>query len=96
MVGAKLPLKPKQVWSLRFHLRREKLVRDLALFDLAIDTKLRGCDLVKLRTGDLIVDGQPRKRATVIHKKSMRPVTFELTDHTRESLLAWFGVRGDL
>jgi integrase len=94
MVGAKLPLKPKHVWSLRFHLHRENRVRDLALFDLVIDSKLRGCDLIKLRTGDLILDGQPKLRATVIQQKTGKPVTFELTEQTRESLLAWLKLRG--
>jgi integrase len=94
IVGAKLPLKPKHVWSLRFHLHREHRVRDLALFDLAIDSKLRGCDLIKLRTGDLILDGQPKLRATVIQQKTGKPVTFELTEQTRESLLAWLKLRG--
>jgi integrase len=93
IVGAKLPLKPKHVWSLRFHLHREHRVRDLALFDLAIDSKLRGCDLIKLRTGDLILDGQPKLRATVIQQKTGKPVTFELTEQTRESLLAWLKIR---
>jgi integrase len=94
IVGAKLPLKPKHVWSLRFHLHREHRGRDLALFDLAIDSKLRGCDLIKLRTGDLILDGQPKLRATVIQQKTGKPVTFELTEQTRESLLAWLKLRG--
>jgi integrase len=94
IVGAKLPLKPKHVWSLRFHLHSEHRVRDLALFDLAIDSKLRGCDLIKLRTGDLVLDGQPKLRATVIQQKTGKPVTFELTEQTRESLLAWLKLRG--
>ncbi|WP_428391504.1 hypothetical protein [Lichenicoccus sp.] len=56
-VGAKPPLKPKQIWSIRFHLQRERRVRDLALFDLAVDSKLRGCDLVRLRIGDVVARG---------------------------------------
>jgi integrase len=94
IVGAKLPLKPKHVWSLRFHLHREHRVRGLALFDLAIDSKLRSCDLIKLLTGDLILDGQPKLRTTVIQQKTRKPVTFELTEQTRDSLLAWLKVRG--
>ena len=62
LVGAKPPLKPKQVWSIRMNLHREGLLRDLALFDLAIDSKLRGCDLVRLRIGDLVVNAAPRYR----------------------------------
>ena len=92
-VGAKLALKPRNVWSLRFHLQREGMVRDLAMFDLAIDTKLRGCDLVKLRIGDVVVDGEPKNRATVIQQKTGKPVTFELTEQTRKSVVAWLNVR---
>ena len=92
-VGAKLALKPRHVWSLRFHLQHEGMVRDLAMFDLAIDTKLRGCDLVKLRIGDVVADGEPKKRATVVQQKTRKPVTFELTKQTRDSLLNWLNIR---
>ena len=88
-VGPKPPLKPKQVWAIRSFLQREQRVRDLALFDVAIDSKLRGCDLVKLRTGDLVVNGQARQRAMVVQQTTNQPVQFELTDQTRESLIAW-------
>lgn len=57
-VGAKRPLKPRQIWAIRFHLDREHRLRDLALFDLAIDSKLRGCDLVKMKIGDLVAGGK--------------------------------------
>jgi hypothetical protein len=93
-VGAKPPLKPKQVWSIRFHLQRERCVRDLALFDLAVDSKLHGCDLVRLRIADLVVRGEARRRATVVQQKTSTPVQFELTDQTRESLIAWLALRG--
>ena len=92
-VGAKLALKPRHVWSLRFHLQHEGMIRDLAMFDLAIDTKLRGCDLVKLRIGDVVADGEPKKCATVVQQKTGKPVTFELTEQTRESLVGWLNVR---
>ncbi len=92
-VGAKLALKPKHVWSLRFHLQRECMIRDLAMFDLAIDTKLRGCDLVKLRIGDVVADGEAKKRATVVQQKTGKPVTFELTEQTRDSLVGWLNMR---
>ena len=92
-VGAKLALKPKHVWSLRFHLQREGMVRDLAMFNLAIDTKLRGCDLVKLRIGDVVADGEAKKRATVVQQKTGKSVTFELTEQTRDSLAGWLHVR---
>ena len=69
-------------------------MRELALFDLAIDSKLRGCDLVRLTIGHLVVNGAARHRATVIQRKTGQPVQFELTDQTRESVLAWLELRG--
>ncbi len=69
------------------------MIRDLAMFDLAIDTKLRGCDLVKLRIGDVVADGEAKKRATVVKQKTGQPVTFELTEQTRDSLISWLNVR---
>jgi hypothetical protein len=69
--GAKRPLQPKQVWAIRFWLDQERRLRDRALCDLAVDSKLRGCDLVKVRTGDLISSGRVRGRATVIQQKQV-------------------------
>src|SRR3954462_8534710 len=63
-LGAKRPLKPKEIWEIRFMLDRQHRLRDRALFDLAIDSKLRGCDLVKVRIGDLVSRGRVRNRAT--------------------------------
>lgn len=94
LVGPKLALKPRQVWSVRFHLKREGRVRDLALFDLAVDSKLRGCDLVRLRVGDLLAGGVVRSRALVVQQKTGTPVQFEVTQGTRESVLAWIRQRG--
>ena len=73
-VGAKRPLKPRQIWAIRFHLDREHRLRDRALFDLAIDSKLRGCDLVKIKIGDLVAGGELRTRAMVMtdHGKLLR------------------------
>lgn len=88
-LGAKRPLKPQQIWEIRFMLDREKRVRDRALFDLAIDSKLRGCDLVKVRIGELVSGGRIRNRAIVIQQKTMKPVQFELLEPARTSLLAW-------
>jgi site-specific recombinase XerC len=88
-LGAKRPLKLQQIWAIRFWLDREKRVRDRALFDLAIDSKLRGCDLVKVRICDLVSGGQVRSRAIVIQQKTKRPVQFELMEPARSSLLAW-------
>lgn len=93
-LGAKRPLKPKQVWAIRFWLDREGRLRDRALFDLAIDSKLRGCDLVKVRIGDLVSGGRVRVRAMVIQQKTRRPVQFELLEPVRTSLLAWLERRG--
>lgn len=88
-VGPKPPLKPKQVWSIRLNLQREGQSRDLALFDLAIDSKLCGCDLVQLRIGQLVINAAARQRATIVQQKTGKPVQFELTEQTRESLIAW-------
>lgn len=93
-VGTKRPLTQKQIWAIRFFLDRERRVRDRALFDLAIDSKLRGCDLVKIKTGDLVTGPEVRTRATVIQQKTGRPVQFELTSDVRASLLAWLERRG--
>ncbi len=87
-IGPKPPLKPKQVWAIRLHLQREQRLRDLALFDLAIDSKLRGCDLVRLTIGQLVVNGVARHRATVIQRKTEQPVQFELTDQIAAAELA--------
>ena len=89
-IGPKPPLKPKQVWAIRLHLQREERLRDLAMFDLAVDSKLRGCDLVRLRTGQLVVNATVRQRATTIQRKTEKPVQFEV----RDSLLAWLIHRG--
>ena len=93
-VGAKRALKPRQVWAIRFFLDREKRLRDRALFDLAIDSKLRGCDLVKIKIGTLVSGPEIRKRALVIQQKTGRPVQFELMADARASLLAWLERRG--
>ena len=93
-LGAKRALKPQQVWAIRFWLDRERRVRDRAMFDLAIDSKLRGCDIVKLRIGDLVSGGRVRSRATVVQRKTGRPVQFELLEPASTSLLAWLECRG--
>ncbi|KAA8384691.1 tyrosine-type recombinase/integrase [Acetobacter tropicalis] len=94
MVGAKRALKEKHVWAIRFWLGSEQRVRDRALFDLALDSKLRGCDLVSLRIGDIVTSGQVRHRAMVVQQKTRRPVQFEITETTRESVRAWLEHRG--
>tara|TARA_R100001086_G_C11784771_1_gene244599 strand:- start:371 stop:718 length:348 start_codon:yes stop_codon:yes gene_type:complete len=82
-VGAKRALKPPRVWAIRFWLDRESRLRDLALFDLAIDSKLRGCDVVKVKIGDLVSGGRVRARAVVVQRKTKRPVQFELLEAAR-------------
>jgi integrase len=93
-LGSKRALKQQQVWAIRFHLDREQRARDLALFDLAIDSKLRGCDIVKIKVGDLVIGNQIRSRAIVVQQKTGRPVQFELLEPARASLLAWLERRG--
>jgi hypothetical protein len=93
-VGAKRALKPHQVWAIRFWLDRERQLRDRAMFDFAIDSKLRGCDVVKVKIGDLVSGGRIRSRAIVIQQKTGRPVQFELLEPARGSILAWLERRG--
>jgi integrase len=80
---------PKEVWGIRVRLQLENCRRDLALFNLAIDSKLRGCDLVRLRVNDVCVAGHVRDRATVIQQKTSRPVQFEITEDTRTAVRDW-------
>ena len=92
--GAKRALRPQQVWAIRFWLDHEHRVRDRAMFDLAIDSKLRGCDIVKLKIGELVSGGRVRSRATVIQQKTGKPVQFELLEPTRLSMQGWLKRRG--
>ena len=94
IVGAKQALKPQQVWAVRFWLDRERRLRDRALFDLAIDSKLRGCDVVKIKIGDLVSGGRVRARAAVVQQKTGRPVQFELLEAARTTIQAWLEHRG--
>ncbi len=77
------------MWAIRAGLELAGYLRDLALFNVAIDSKLRGCDLVKLAVSDFVKDGRVRERVSVIQGKTKRPVQFELTENTRETVLAW-------
>ena len=86
LIGAKPPLRPKHVWSIRTRLMVEGRTRDLAMFNLAIDSKLRGCDVVALKVEDIAPGGYTIARATVRQRKTGRPVKFELTDQTREAV----------
>ena len=89
LIGQKYPLKLKDIWAIRFHLQLDKRIKDLALFNLAIDSKLRGCDLVDLRVRDIAHGNQIMSRAIVMQQKTQRPVQFELTEQTREAVTAW-------
>ena len=93
-IGAKRALKLQQVWAIRFWLDRERRLRDRAMFDFAIDSKLRGCDVVKVKISDLVCGGRVRSRAIVIQQKTGRPVQFELLEPARGSILAWLERRG--
>ena len=86
LTGAKPPLRPKHVWSIRTKLQIEGRVRDLAMFNLAIDSKLRGCDVVAIRVEDVAAGGYTADRATVRQKKTGRPVRFELSEQTRQAV----------
>lgn len=83
LTGQKPALKMKEVWSIRARLELRRDVRDLALFNVAIDSKLRGCDLVRLKVGDVVAGGEVKQRALIIQKKTGRPVQFEITEQTR-------------
>ncbi|MBT3473622.1 MAG: tyrosine-type recombinase/integrase [Gammaproteobacteria bacterium] len=88
-VGQKPPLKPKEVWAIRARLQLAENIRDLALFDLAIDSKLRGCDLVSLKISDVMQGIHVASRAIVMQHKTQRPVQFEITKETREAIERW-------
>jgi site-specific recombinase XerC len=89
LIGQEKPLEPKHVWSIRVRLEIAQGERDLAIFNLAIDSKLRACDLVKLRLDDICSGVNVRRRATVVQKKTRRPVQFEITEQSRSSVEAW-------
>lgn len=94
LVGPKPPLKPRHIWAIRQQLKNGKRVRDLALFNCAIDAKLRGCDLVKLRVSDIAIGSAVRSRSIIVQQKTGRPVPFEISEPTRETLTAWLSRRG--
>ncbi|TXN21001.1 tyrosine-type recombinase/integrase [Methylobacterium sp. WL9] len=94
VIGPKPPFKPKHIWAIRTRLQHEGRTRDLALFNTAIDSKLRGCDLVRLHVADVHLGDGVRLRTTIVQQKTGRPVPFELTETTRETLTAWLKLRG--
>jgi integrase len=86
LIGQKPPLQPKHVWAIRTRLQLAQRTRDLALFNLAIDSKLRGCDVVSLRVEDVAPHGYAIDRAAVRQRKTGRPVRFEITEQTRQAI----------
>lgn len=94
LVGQKPPLQPKHVWAIRTKLQLDERIRDLALINAAIDSKLRRCDVVKLRAEDVAPHGYAVDRVTVRQRKTNRPVKFEVTEHTRQAVDAYLHVSG--
>ena len=89
LIGQKTPLKLKEIWAIRIRLELSHRIRDLALFNLAIDSKLRACDLVKLKVRDISHGDRIAPRAIVMQQKTGRPVQFEITEQTRKSVAEW-------
>lgn len=89
LVGQKTPLRLRDIWAIRVRLQLRSATRDLALFDLAIDSKLRACDLVKMRVRDIAHGDRVAQRAMVLQQKTQRPVQFEITEQTRVAISAW-------
>ena len=89
LIGQKAPLKLKEIWAIRVRLELSNRIRDLALFNLAIDSKLRACDLVKLKVRDISHGDRISSRAIVMQQKTVRPVQFEITEQTRKSISEW-------
>lgn len=86
LCGQKPPLKLQEIWTIRVHLQMAKRIRDLALFNLAIDSKLRSCDLVRLRVREISNGSSIAKRAMVMQQKTQHPVQFEIMKHTRQAI----------
>ncbi len=91
LIGQKPPLKLREIWAIRIRLQLKKDLRELAMFNLAIDSKLRSCDLVHLRVRDVSHGHGIAPRAMVLQQKTHQPVQFEITEHTRETLTNWIG-----
>ena len=89
LIGQKSPLKPQQVWAIRVRLQLAEKKRDLALFNLAIDSKLRGCDLLRLKVSDIRMGDEIRSRAKIVQSKTGNAVQFEITKQTREAIEDW-------
>jgi integrase len=89
IVGQKTPFKLKEIWAIRIRLQIGHRTRELAMFDLGLDSKLRACDLVKLRVRDICHGDRISPRAMVMQQKTGRPVQFEITQPTREAVVEW-------
>ena len=94
LTGQKPPFKLKEIWAIRIRLQLNNQLRDLVLFNLAIDSKLRGCDLVKLKLKDIAHGKHILKRAIIMQQKTQQPVQFEITEQTRESIATWMEYAG--
>ena len=94
LVGQKAPLKLKEIWSIRIRLELSHRIRELALFNLAIDSKLRACDLVKLKLRDISHGNQITSRAIILQQKTGKPVHFEIMESTRKSIYEWIQFAG--
>ena len=92
LTGQKPPLKLREIWAIRIRLQLAGQTRELALFNLAIDSKLRACDLTRLRVSDICLGSRVAARATIMQQKTQRPVQFEITEQTRTSVEAWMRV----
>ena len=93
LIGPKAPLKPKHIWAIRQQLKVARKVRDLAMFNCALGSKLRACDLVRLRVSDVAPGGMLRRRSIVIQQKTGRAVPFEITEPARDAIAAWLNLR---
>src|SRR6266581_8457143 len=89
LVGQKTPFKLKEIWAISIRLQMQERLRELALFDLGIDSKLRACDLVRLRVRDVSHGDRVAARTIVMQQKTQRPVQFEITEQTREAVARW-------
>ena len=94
LVGQKAPLRLKDIWAIRIRLQLGERIRELAMFNLAVDSKLRSCDLVKLRVRDIAHGDRVAARAVIMQQKTQRPVQFEITEQTREAVASWIKLAG--
>lgn len=92
LIGSKAPLKPKPIWAIRQQLKVARRVRDLAMVNCALDSKLRACDLVRFRVSDVAPNGVLRHRSIVIQQKTGRPIPFERTEPARDAVAAWLTI----